>query len=259
VNQQLVVGFPKPGRALKVVLLVVFAVWLFFAAGIHWGGADRAVFGLFVGSDAILSGELWRLFTTFLVHQPVGNGATGHLITTMLGLYFLGSSLEESWGGRRFVLFLLGAGLFGAAFQVLLGALVPQLHAQEFYGGLGVVDAVAVAWAMSFRDRQVRLFFVLPVTGKGLLAIVVVMNVLFVIAGELHREGLVTPFGGMLAGYLGADGSPLRSAYLRWRFKRLQGQSAALRGVRTSGKPKLSVIQGGQPSGKGKPDKSMLN
>jgi hypothetical protein len=72
-----------------------------------------------------------------------------------------------------------------------------------------------------------------------------------------RQEGLVTPFAGMLAGWMGADGSPVRRVYLQWRFKRLQAQSEALRGVRTQRVPHLRVVKGG--GGEGKPNKEMLN
>lgn len=261
-DERYVVGFPKPGRALLGAMVAVFGVWLLFAIGINWGQAGRDVFALLVGSDDILRGEVWRLITGFVVHLPSGNGATSHMLSTVLGLYFLGASLEEKWGGRRFLLFLVLSGAFGALCQVLVGAVVPQLHQATFFGGLGVVDAIAVAWALSFRDRQVRLFFVLPVTGRGLLFFIVGLNVLYAIAVEHKAEGIVTPFGGMLAGWMGADGSPLRRVYLQWKFRRLQSQSESLRGMKAAlgaksgkaGGPKLRVIEGGN-----KRDKDLLN
>jgi hypothetical protein len=133
---------------------------------------------------------------------------------------------------------------------VAIGALAPSVGQQVFFGGLGMVEAVAVAWALAHRGSTVRLFFVLPVTGTMLLAFIFVISVLNVIAKRAPPEGLITPFGGMLAGYLFSDFSPLRRYYLQLRFKRLQAQSAALRGVPTSRSraagPSLRVIPGGQ-------------
>jgi membrane associated rhomboid family serine protease len=257
-DERFVVGFPRPGKALIGVMVAVFATWLFFALFINWGAFGLGVFESLIATDAILEGQLWRLFTNFVVHHPTGNGATSHMLSTVLGLYFLGVPLEKAWGSRRFLLFLLGAGVAGSLAQVVVGVLVPPVHRMAFYGGLGVVDAVAVAWAISHRDQQVRLFFVMPVTGRGLLWIVVGLNVLYAIAFEVRHEGIVTPFGGMLAGWLGSDGSPLRRWLLQRRFRNLQVQSESLRGMKTSGRdarPKLRVLEGGA----GKPDKRMLN
>jgi membrane associated rhomboid family serine protease len=254
-------GLRKPGKALTGLLIGVTVLWVFFAAGINWGHAGEDILAYVVGSKRIFThAELWRIFTSPLIHQWSGPGSVSHLLTTLAGLYFLGASLEEKWGARRFLLFTLGAGWFAAALQALFTILVPKLDGGAlgglFYGGLGMVDAIAVAWALGFKGQQVRLFFVLPVSGLGLLLFVFLMNVFYVIAQEGHHEGLVTPFAGMAAGYLFGDTSPLRRWYLQMRFRKLQRQSAALRNVRTEGaQPRLRVIEGGAQ----KSDKSMLN
>lgn len=262
-SEQISFGLPKPKKVLITAMVTVTAVWILFATGINWAGSGVDVFGLLTGSDDILRGQVWRLVTSFIVHQPSGPGSVGHLLTTLMGLYFLGSSLEESWGGKRLAWFMLLSGTFASLMQVLVGALITNLHQATFYGALGVVDAIAIAWALSFKDRQVRLFFVLPVSGKGLIIFVVALNVLYILANEVRREGLVTPFGGMLAGWMLADGSPLRRFYLQWKFRRLQSQSESLRGVRAAlvtekrekraNAPGLRVIKGG------KTDKDLLN
>jgi membrane associated rhomboid family serine protease len=202
----------------------------------------------FVGlSEAVLHGQVWRLFTAPLLHSP---DDPWHFLTTVLGLYFLGASLEERWGGRRMLAFLFGSAVFAFALQVAVGALLPAVARAEFYGGLGMVEAIAVAWALAHRSATVRLFFVLPVTGTMLLVFIFGMSALNVIAMRSPPEGLVTPFGGMLAGYLFGDYSPLRRFFLRMRFRQLQAESVALRRVpaarsRASG-PSLRVITGGQ-------------
>ena len=242
------------------LMLGITIVWVFFAAGMNWGGAGESVFMLLVGSNAVFHGEVWRLFTNVFLHQPSGQGSVMHLLTTLMLLYFLGTSLEERWGAKRFVMFTLGSAWFASAIQLLLGAAIaaasPKLAQGAYYGGLGMGEAVCVAWAMAYKDRQVRLFFVLPVSGLGLILFTFAMNVLYVIANETHREGLITPFGGMLAGYLFSDASPLRRFYLQARFSRLQKQSAALRALRTESAGRLRVIEGGAAK---RPDKSMLN
>ncbi|NUP13674.1 MAG: rhomboid family intramembrane serine protease [Polyangiaceae bacterium] len=258
-QEQISFGLPKPGRALIGTMIGVTAIWVLFAAAINWGSAGIDLFNLMVGSDDVYRGQVWRLLTSFMVHQPSGPGSVGHLLTTLFGLYFLGASLEQRWGGQRFLLYLFGAGLFASSLQLLVGTLIPTLHQEPYYGALGVIDAIAVAWALSFRGQQVRLFFVLPISGFGMIVFIVVMNVLYIIAMETRREGLVTPFGGMLAGFLFAEGSPVRRRYLQWKLGKLQAQSEMLRGgtARPRARPAhLSVIQGGQSK---KPDKSMLN
>ena len=174
-------SLPKPGKVLIGAMVLLVAVWVMLGVGLNWGGADKGIFLLLVGSDAILEGEVWRLVTSFLVHQPSGPGSASHVLFSVIGLYFLGATLEERWGGRRFATFLVLSGVFASLSQVLVTKLFPALHQPAFFGALGVIDAIAIAWALSFRGQQVRLFFVLPISGKWLIGLGVVMNVIYII------------------------------------------------------------------------------
>ncbi len=255
-QERMTVQMPKPRKVGAAAIALVCVVWVYFAVTLNWAETSPDLLAALVGSDDILRGEVWRLFTNFVIHKPQGPGAAWHLLGTTLFLYFLGGALEESWGSKRYGIFLVASGVFASLLQVLVGALVPQLHASPFFGGLGVVDAAAIAWAMSFKDRTVNLFFVLPVSGKAFLIFIVGMNVLYLLSLENRNEGLVTPFAGMFAGWVGAEGSPVRRLFLQWRFKRLQAASTALRGVKTERAPHLRVVKGGRG---GKPDKDLLN
>jgi membrane associated rhomboid family serine protease len=246
--EQVSMGLPRPGKALTGLMVAIGCIWVMFTLGLNWGGAGEGVLQPFVGlSDKVLHGQVWRLLTAPLIHSP---SDPWHFITTLLGLWFLGTSLEERWGARRTLAFLFGSAAFAFAVQVVVGALITKVTQPVFYGGLGMIEAIAVAWALAHRSATVRLFFVLPVTGTMLLVFIFGISLLNVIAMRAPPEGLITPFGGMLAGYLFGDFSPLRRFYLRLRFKQLQSQSAALRRVptsrsRSSGNP-LRIIQGGQ-------------
>lgn len=244
-NEQVSLQFPRPGKALIGMMVAVTCLWVMFSLGLNWAGASGGVLAPFVGdATKVLHGQVWRLVTAALIHNPAD---PGHLLMTLLGLYFLGTSLEDRWGPRRMVLFLLGSAAFAFALQVSIGALATSLEQQVFFGGLGMVEATAVAWALAHRGATVRLFFVIPVTGTALLVFIFVISVLNVIAKRAPPEGLITPFGGMLAGYLFGDASPLRRFVLQRRFRQLQAQSAALRGASGRGRSAgIRVIPGGQ-------------
>jgi hypothetical protein len=90
------------GPALRGVLLALVAVWLAFALGINWAGAPESLFVALSGNTSrILHGEVWRLFTAPFLHEIRHN--VGHLLTPLLGFYFLGPSLESHWGSGRFL------------------------------------------------------------------------------------------------------------------------------------------------------------
>ncbi len=248
------VSLPRPGRALKAVLLGLLGIWLVFALAINWGGAAGASFFALCGNtEAVLSGEVWRLFTAPWLHMPTGT--VWHLVSAMLGLYFLGASLEQEWGPKRFLRFLVFTGVLAYGVQVLVDGLLPgpvsaKLVPEYYFGAMPAVQAVAIAWASSFRGRTVQLFFVLPISSRGLILFVVGISVLYLIAGATPPSGHAAMFAGMGLGWLlgGSTPSPLRRAYLRFRLARLEvearrdGQQRRQR-AKQSG---LRVIPGGR-------------
>lgn len=257
---------PRPGKALIFVMAGLFLLWLMFAVAVNWGGATLDLFFLFCGNNQrILEGEVWRLFTAPFMHFPTGS--ISHILWVLVGLYFLTPALEQRWGGPRLLRFLFFSALVAYGFQFLLGELLPAETAAKlippyWFGGYPVIEAVAIAWALSFRGQTVRLMFVLPVSSTALVGFVIAMSVLRVVAMAEAPEGLLSPFGGMLAGWLlgGGTPSPLRRAYLALRLRQLDREARAAgreRNERVKNAP-FKVIDGGKKGAKG-PDGKWLN
>jgi membrane associated rhomboid family serine protease len=246
-------AFPKPGRALMAVMVALLAIWVMFAMALRWGEASEQIFLLFAGNtEAIAQGQVWRLLTAPLIHAP---NDPWHVVGVLLGLYFLTPSLEQRWGSRRLIVFLWLSAVVGYVCQFVVEALAPgdvaaKLSGGYWFGGVPMIEAIAVAWALNFKGQNVRLFFVLPVTATQLLWYVVGFSVLRLIAASGTAEGLISPFGGMLAGWLFGAGtpSPARRFLLRWRYRQLEreaAQSKAKRQTRVRQAP-FSVIEGGR-------------
>jgi membrane associated rhomboid family serine protease len=242
---------PRPGKAVLGMMVAMVAIWVLFAVGINWGHADSAVLRFFVGSgSALASGHLWVLLTAPMLHDLHD---PSHLLMPLFAFYFFGTTLEDRWGPRKLLAFLFGSAVFAYLIQIAVGALVPQLATPIWYGSMGMTEAVAVAWALNNRNSTVRLFFVLPVSGTMLLVFVFAMSVLNVFAMRTPSEGLVTPFGGMLAGWIFGDASPFRRYFLDLRLRRLRAETEALRtgqaaARRRAGGPPLRIIHGGGDS-----------
>lgn len=255
-------GLPRPGRALKGVLVALFSIWLLFALALNWGDVSPGVFELFCGNAAkILDGEVWRLLTAPLLHVP--QGSIGHILGAMLGLYFLGTALEELWGTGRFLRFLAASVLFAYAVQVALLAALPatlsaKLAPEYWYGAMPAVEATAIAWALSFRGRTVRLMFVVPISSGGLVVVVVVLSLMSLIVGATPPSGHIAIFAGMGAGWLFGAGtpSPVRRLYLKFRLRQLdrETQTAQRAGQQRAKAAGFRVIEGGG-TGKKKPGK----
>lgn len=246
-DAQLTFYFPRPGKVLKATMLSLLAIWVMLAVAINYGGMSFDVFLALAGNaQAILHGEVWRLFTAPFIHLPSGPGSVSHIGFALLGFYFLAPTLEARWGARRTITFLLGSAFIGCLTQFVGELVFPRLAQPYWFGSYGVIEAIAVAWALSNRNQQVRLFFVLPVSARGLLLFVIGISILRVIGDAKPYEGLFTPFGGMLAGWLLGSGSPspLRRLWLKLRYAWLQRRATRYR--RTSGaRTGFRVIQGG--------------
>lgn len=257
----------KPGPVLRAVLIALFAIWLIFALALNWGGVTSDVFFWLTGNtQRVAAGEVWRLLTASLLHMPTAT--IGHILGAMIGLYFLGASLEEKFGSARFARFLLFSALlaYGTQFLILaaLGSdISPRLAPEHYFGAMPVVEAVAIAWACSFRGQSVRLFFVLPVSSTGLILFVVGVSLMYLIAGATPPSGHIALFAGMGWGFLlgGGSPSPLRRFYLRFRLARLEAEALQENRSRKKKAQKsgLRVIEGGKDPKDDKNGKRMLH
>lgn len=132
----------------------------------------------------VLRGQIWRLVTWILVPP------SGFDFFTIISLYFyywLGTTLERTWGTFRYNLFLFSGMLFTILGSfVLLGycflAFAPQIAAvgatNFFTHNIGyffhsfstyyVNLSIFLAFALTFPDMQVLLFFIIPIKIKWL-------------------------------------------------------------------------------------------
>ena len=141
---------------------------------------------------------------------------------------------------------------------MLFNAVVPveskHFHPLVAFGPSAALAALAVAWGRENANAQMRLYFVLPISGRVLVWITLGFCVLGVFFPASVTEGVVAPFGGFIAGLLLAGSpSPARALYLRAKLGvlRRRGERVALdidkpRPKRRSGGPPLRVVVGGQ-------------
>ena len=115
----------------------------------------------------ILQGQLWRLISWVLIPPPLGNPI--FLIIMIFLYYSLGRTLERAWGTFRFNLYMFSGILFtvlGAfiLFFILGGAQFGHTLFNTYYINMSIF----LAFAVSFPNMELRLYFVLPVKVKWL-------------------------------------------------------------------------------------------
>ncbi len=86
-----------------------------------------------------------------------------------------------------------------------------------------------MAWSREFADSLVNLFFVVPVRGRTLLWVTIGICILDLIYPSGLPEGVVAPFGGIVAGLLlGGTPSIARRTWLRGRLLLLRRRSTGM-------------------------------
>ena len=173
---------------ISLMLIICYA----FGYAIQFVNADFLNY-LTLNPYLILRGQIWRLITWILI-PPSDFG-----IFTILTLYFyywIGTTLERTWGTFRYNVYLLSGMLF-----TILGAFVllaysyavfaPQIamigSRAFFTDGIGyffrafstyyVNLFIFLAFALTFPDMQVLLFFIIPIRIKWLGILDAIMTV----------------------------------------------------------------------------------
>ena len=162
---QMRMGFPKLTVVVKRLLIINVSIFfiglIFFPRNIPFGPIYINIlekwFSVFpVSFSAVL--QVWRLITYQFLHANII-----HILFNMLGLFFLGPTLERHWGSRRFLIFYLGCGAAGALFYILLVG-VGWLGAGPMIGASGAILGMLAACAILFPHFVVLfLFFPVPI------------------------------------------------------------------------------------------------
>ncbi|MEG1153372.1 MAG: hypothetical protein RSD61_02465, partial [Ruthenibacterium sp.] len=100
-------------------------------------------------------GEIWRLITFIFVPSA---GSVFALIITLYFYYFIGHTLENTWGDFKFNVYYL-CGMLG----IMIASVIMGMGTAYY-----INMSLFFAFAMLYPDMQVLLFFIIPVKMKYL-------------------------------------------------------------------------------------------
>jgi membrane associated rhomboid family serine protease len=260
--QQLVL--PRIGRGVKALLIAYLAFGVVGAILTNYVAAGADVFWRYLAlQPAVALMRPWTLLTAGLLTDPEHYG---HLVFTVIGFYFLGPAIESRWGMSRFLRLVAIAMVTGFALVVLFNRLAPgdqgPFHPHLAFGPSAALAALAVAWGRENANAQMRLYFVLPISGRVLVWITLGFCVLGAFFPSSVPEGIVAPFGGFIAGLLLALYLRAKLGVLRRRGERVQLDVDRPKAKRKPGSPPLRVVVGGLEDLEKRPppkDKRYLN
>lgn len=183
-------------------------VMVIYCAGAVLGMLDSSIYVnyLSLNFDAVLHGQIWRLFT-FLI-EPYGfQGGMGFVVSILffaieVNLFFLfGRSLEQAWGKFRFNLYFISGYLLNILAALIL--YLSPLHLTYFASGFQYIYwAMFFAFATINPDMELLVCLILPVKVKWLAVLDAVymlytvfnnliLGVKYLLAGQIGFGGIM--------------------------------------------------------------------
>ena len=197
------ISWPKITPVVKWLLIINFAV--FFITAIAFQKRNIIVPGFPAPVDLATKWfsvfpyslpaalQFWRLVTYQFLHADII-----HILFNMLGLYFLGPTLERHWHSRKFLIFYLACGTAGGLFYTLLTAL-RFLPAGPMVGASGAILGMLAACAILFPHFVVFIMF-FPVPIRVAAIGLTIMYFFLVITRADNAGGHAAHLAGMAAG-----------------------------------------------------------
>jgi len=181
--------------AIRTLVLVNVVVYLLQSLS----GKEDVFFRLFglVPSSFLSELMIWQPFTYMFFHAPFYSSVgISHILLNMLGLWVFGRELEQAWGKNNFLKYYfvtgIGSGLVTFLFQINSDSPV--------IGASGAVYGVLLAYGLSYPNRMLYIWGIIPVKSLWL---VIIMGAIafFGLLGNADGISHVTHISGMVIGY----------------------------------------------------------
>jgi membrane associated rhomboid family serine protease len=187
--------------AINVVVWVLQMVSM-AAAQQQGGGPGFVTEWLILDTNAVLHGQVWRLFTFAFLHDT---GGFTHILFNMLFLWWFGSDVEQLYGRAEFLtIYLVSAVLGGVTFELWhVFWAGPALG----LGASGAVTTLLVLCALHFPRRIIYIFLLLPVP--------IWLFALFSVAHDVYA--LLSPQPTQVAVIVHLAGAAFALAYYKWQ------------------------------------------
>ncbi len=222
---------PFAGATRRLILANLAAFFGMLVLGWVSSTAASLVGGhLMLEPYSVAHGELWQLVT--YAFMPVGILS---MVFGMLSLWFTGSLLEGSYGSRWLYELYFTSVIGGAviASALALTHLIGMNSMVAAVGPYAGIFGLLVAIAMNFGDLEFRLYFILPIKAKYMVAIYLLISVAILLKDKQAFTALLQ-LSGALCGFLYVKFAPrkgmassiseryfgIRNGYYRWKRRR---------------------------------------
>jgi membrane associated rhomboid family serine protease len=117
-------------------------------------GRDPVTTALELDVQKTLDGEVWRVVTYALIHQP---GNLFHIIFTCVFLVWIGHQVEDLYGWKEYLAYYFVSTLVGGVAYLVVGYFIADCP--MLIGPSGAVTAVLVLFAMHYPTRSISFRF----------------------------------------------------------------------------------------------------
>ncbi len=158
--------------------VIGFGVYMFVPGLLNWLTLEPAY---------ILRGQIWRIVSWVLI-PPGGNILT--TVIMMIFYYSLGRVLEQTWGAFRYNVYIFSGILFTVLGAFLLYAIigVDAVGYGMFFSTYYINMSIFLAFAVSYPDMEVLLYFIIPIKMKWMALVYAVMILYSLINGNLYTR-----------------------------------------------------------------------
>lgn len=145
---------------------------------------------------------IWQPFTYMFLH-----GGWMHIFFNLLGLWMFAGELEMVWGRKKFIHFYILSGI-GAGFFIALMNYVAYTNyssSSVTIGASGALYAVLLAYAILWPNREVLLYFIIPIKIKYLViafGLLEFFGTLSSTAGAGGNISHIGHLGGIISGFI---------------------------------------------------------
>ena len=173
----------------------------------------------------ILHGQIWRIISWVLI-PPSGNIFT--TVIMMLFYYSLGTALERTWGAFRYNVYIFSGILFTVigAFLLYLIVGVDAVGYGVFFSTYYINMSIFLAFAVSYPDMEVLLYFILPIKMKWMALVYAALTIYDLVRGNLFtRIAIIASLLNFIVFFLSSRNvKPYmpKEQMRKWKFKQEQ-------------------------------------
>ena len=133
-----------------------------------------------------------------LITHMFAHGGYLHIIFNMYALWIFGSTLERTWGPKKFLIFYIVCGLAaGIAQMFLVPGPIPAL------GASGAIMGLLAAFAYTFPNVQFYILpFPFPIKAKYMAAIYAAIDLFGGFSGSTDNVAHFAHLGGLIMGFI---------------------------------------------------------